>query len=212
MFACGFERERLLRTYRTGSRLPQSWEMGCAGMASFVSQPKCAICNHNIDPMRSYFRASGEFLPPRDRLLRFCNAPMHWECYCEWPERERFARFYVDAWVDANRKNPFWWSVYRDEDVYVSANPQRPIEEASVRLYSVGSDIRIPLPRWPAWLDDVDHVTPNLSDLEREELAKVLPVLREQLPTDHALVDAIDPGEKRSPARKPRVRAASANS
>lgn len=127
---------------------------------------------------------------------------MHWSCYAAWPERPRFARHYVQAWIKANRRNPFWWSVWRDDRVYVSINPQRPVEEASVRLMGVGSDIRVPLTRWAEWLRDPEHVTPGLYAIEREALAEVLPTLRRQFPDDHALVHAIDPDEKRPRARR----------
>lgn len=179
-------------------------------MSGIVPELRCALCQKAIDPMGDFFRASGDFLPPRDPLTKYCNAPMHWGCYVEWSERPRFARHFVDAWVKANRKNPFWWSVHRDEQVYISVNPQKPIEEAAVRLYAVGDDIRVPLPRWSEWLGDLDSVTPGLDELERVEIRKILPMLRERYPTDHALVDAIDPDEKR-PRRRGARRSSTAS-
>jgi hypothetical protein len=168
---------------------------------------KCALCGRRIDPLGEFFRASGTFLPPGDPLSGYCGAPLHWSCYAKWPERPRFARHYVDAWQDANRRNPFWWTVYRDERVYISVNPERPVEEASVRLCIIGSDIRVPLPRWAAWLAEVQDVTPGLRALEREALAEVLPLLRQRFPDDYAVVQAIDPDEKRA-GRAGRRRAA----
>jgi hypothetical protein len=173
-------------------------------MALGGSNVRCALCGKAVDLNSPLFRATGDFLPPRDPLARFCNVPMHWTCYSAWPERPTFARSYVAAWMGANRANPFWWSVYKDERVYVSVNPERPVEEASVRLSAVGTDIRIPLPRWADWLANPQRVTPALSALEVAELAVVLRVLRAHYPDDHALVDAIDPDEKRSrPGRPP---------
>lgn len=171
-------------------------------MSSALPKLKCPICDGSIDPLGDFFRASGDFLPAGDPLTRFCNAPLHWTCYENWPERPRFARHHVDAWVRANRKNPFWWFVHRDDHVYVSANPAQPVVEASVRLYAVGSDIRVPLPRWAEWLADPTRVTPGLQAIEQEALAEVLPTLRARLPDDHAVVDAIDPDEKPPAARK----------
>ena len=126
---------------------------------------------------------------------------MHWACYATWSDRPQFAEKYIAAWVLANQKNPFWWQAYRDAHVYVSVNPQPPVEEASVRLCAVGSDIRVPLPKWPAWLADPRRITPGLCDLEQSTLADVLPTLRERFPDDHALVHAIDPAEKRPAGR-----------
>ena len=129
---------------------------------------------------------------------------MHWACYATWPDRLRLAEQYVAAWVVANQKNPFWWKAYQDERVYVSVNPLQPVEEASVRLCAVGSDIRVPLPKWPKWLAKPAQVTPGLCALEKAALAAVLPTLRARFPDDHALVHAIDPAEKQSAGRRKR--------
>ena len=171
-------------------------------LASPLPKLKCAICGKPIDPQEDFFCASGEFLPSGDPLTKFCNAPLHWSCYADWPERPRFARHHVEAWVEANRQNPFWWAVHQDDEVYVSVNPIDSVEEASVRLYSLGSDIRVPLSRWADWLADVEKVTPDLHSYEKDSLAEVLPTLRARFPDDHAVVDAIDPDEKRQPKRR----------
>lgn len=166
-------------------------------MTSPLPQPHCPLCEQPVDPLGSFFRATGDFLPSGDPLTRYANAPLHWSCYVEWSERPRFARHYVDAWIKANRRNPFWWSVLRNDDIYLSVNPQKPVEEASVRLYALGNDIRVPLPRWPEWVKTPDAVTPQLHEVERRALDEVLPDLAKRFPDDHAVVDAIDPDEKR---------------
>ncbi len=165
-------------------------------MALALPSLRCAICGHAVDPRGAYFRAGGTFLPPGDQLNKPCNAPFHWSCYEGWPERPRFARRHVEAWVKANRLNPFWWSAYLDERVYVSVNPQPPVEEASVRLLAVGSDIRVPLPRWAEWLAAPERVCAGLQPVERAALEEALPTLRQRFPDDHAVVHAIDPNEK----------------
>jgi hypothetical protein len=173
-------------------------------MSVLLPQPRCALCGAPVDMLGGFFRASGKFVAPKDPLAPFCNVPMHLACYAEWPDRPRFAGLYVPAWVAANQKNPFWWKAYQDERVYVSVNPQPPVEEASVRLCAVGSDIRVPLPKWPEWLANAEQVTPGLCKLEKAALAAVLPTLRRRFPDDHALVHAIDPAEKQSARRRKR--------
>ena len=175
---------------------------GCGLMALRLAKLRCALCGGPIDALGDFFRASGDFLSAQDPLIPFCNVPMHWSCYARWPERTRFAALYVQAWVQANHKNPFWWSVYQDQRVYVSVNPERPVEEASVRLCAVGSDIRVPLTKWSAWVADVAQVTPGLRPIEKQALAEVLPSLRAHFPSDHAVVQAIDPSEKRTARRR----------
>ncbi len=171
-------------------------------MTALPPQPNCLLCDRAVNLLQSHFLATGDFLPTDDPLTAFCDAPLHWPCYAKWKERPRFAAHFVDAWVKANRKNPFWWCVHNDEQIYIAINPQKPIEEASIRLRAVGSDIRVPLPRWVDWLANVQKLTPELQDLERDELKRVLPALRERFPDDHALVDAIDPDEKKPRGKK----------
>ena len=156
----------------------------------------CALCGNSIALTETAFEASGDFLPDGDPLTAYANAPIHWACYADWPQRPRFARYHVDAWIKTNRANPFWWFVHGDDQVYISVNPSRPVEEASVRLCEFSSDIRIPLPKWAAWVANPDEVTPGLQPCERAALDKILPLLRERYPDDHSVVDAIDPNEK----------------
>jgi len=170
-------------------------------MPQAVPELKCALCRRPIDALGEFFRVSGDFLSKKDPLAPYCNAAFHWPCYSEWPERIRFAGLYVQAWIVANRKNPFWWSVHQDEHVYVSVNPMPPIEEASVRLMQVGTDVRVPLTKWSEWLAGTDRVTPNLQPLEKAALTVVMSTLRKRFPDDHALVDAIEPKEKEGPRR-----------
>ncbi len=170
---------------------------------SIIPDLRCALCKEHLDPLAPHFRATGSFLPPADPLTPYVNAPLHWSCYARWESRERFAQHFVAAWIKANHRNPFWWKVLQTANVYVCVNPERPIEEASVRLTAVGSDIRVPLTRWAEWLAAPERVTPNLQPLELEHLRDVLPMLRTRFPDDYAVVHAIDPQEKqpRTPER-----------
>jgi hypothetical protein len=174
-------------------------------MTAWLPETKCALCGAHIDLKKPFFRATGAFMPAGDALEPYANAALHWACYSEWPERARFARHHVDAWVKANRRNPFWWCVYLDDRIYVSVNPEAPVEEASVRLFVVGSDIRVPLSKWRQWLEDPNSVSPDLQPIERDALRTILPTLRNRFPDDHALVDAIDPQEKRARSERARV-------
>jgi hypothetical protein len=170
-------------------------------MAALLPELKCGLCGGSIDMLGDFFRASGAFLPTGDPLTPYTNAPLHWTCYAQWPERPRFARMHIDAWSKINRKNPYWWQIHQDDSVYVCVNPSRPVEEASVRLYEVGSDIRVPLAKWATWLREPLQVTPQLHALELEALARVLPSLQARFPDDHSVVDAIDPEEKQAARR-----------
>lgn len=157
---------------------------------------RCALGNEAIATPPGAFMTSGQFLPKNDALQRYCGKPICWPCYERWPERPRFAQAYVGAWVTANRKNPFWWQVHLDDAVYIAVNPQRSIEEASIRLLAVGDDLRVKLPEWKQWLAAPAVASP-ITDFERDALEAVLPDLRARFPDGNALVDAIDPAEKK---------------
>ena len=167
-------------------------------MSMSVPGAKCALSGDPIEPGIPCFSTTGTFLPASDPLHKYCDSPILWEHYAAWPERRRFARAYVEEWIKANRNNPFWWTVHRDEDVYISVNPQRGIEEVSVRLMEVGNDVRVSLSNWPRWLEDPMSVSDHLHEVEIATLRRVLPKLRTAFPTARAIVEAIDPDEKQS--------------
>ncbi len=171
-------------------------------MAVILPGTKCSLSGIEIKPTDAYFSTSGVFLPAKDPLRKFCDTCMLWEHYAQWPPRERFARAYVEEWIKANQRNPFWWTIHLDDNVYISANPQTGIEEISVRLMRTGSDIRIPLDSWSKWVEHPESVTPNLHAAEMEALARSLPTLRDAFPTARAIVQAIDPHEKKTPRRR----------
>ncbi len=160
-------------------------------MASEWPSAVCALSGKTIKPGMPHFKTTGSFLPKSDKLHTYCGQPIDWDAYADWNERPRFARAYVHEWVKSNKRNPFWWTVELNDEVYVSVNPQPGVEEASVRLMNVGTDIRVPLPKWSDWLANPDAVRPSAHTLEREEIERVLPRLREKFPTDLDLVDAI---------------------
>lgn len=151
----------------------------------------CALTDQPLGNGERVFKTSGEFLPKKDPLAKYCGSAMNFDAYADWEHRDQFARAYVDAWIKANKKNPFWWDVYRDNVVYISVNPQTGIEEASVRLFEVGSDLRIPLAKWNSWLSNPESVSGELHPIEKASLAKVLGELGKKFPTAYELVDAI---------------------
>lgn len=156
----------------------------------------CALSAQPLKAGERVFSTSGDFLPKKDPLAQYCGQPMCFDAYAEWEHRAAFARAYVEAWISANKKNPFWWDVHIDKNVYISINPQRGIEEASVRLFDVGSDLRIPLAKWTAWLENPEAVSGKLHAIEKESLAKAIPDLSERFPSAYELVDAISSDER----------------
>jgi hypothetical protein len=62
----------------------------------FLGGSRCPICHDLIREKGSFFSTWGTFLPSSDPLWKYCDAPIHWTCYENWPERHRFAREYVD--------------------------------------------------------------------------------------------------------------------
>jgi hypothetical protein len=184
-------------------------------MALIFPNSTCAICQQPLGSER-IFATSGVFLPANDPLFEFCDAGMHWSCYAKWPHRLRFAKAYVDMWVEMEKQNPYWGRAYLDESVFVTVGPA--VEQASVQLYETGSSCRVPFAEWENWLVELK---PDLEPIEREALERVLPRLRAALPTPQALIEAVDWDSKkrladqmsagRAQAEQKRVREAAAH-
>ena len=151
----------------------------------------CPICGETLDGP-PVFATSGVFLPDGDPLQDCCDAGMHWDCYAAWPHRPRFARAWVEACIAAERLNPYWGRAYLDEAAFVTVNPQPPVEQAAVRLFATGSDLRVPLGDWERWLAGDWEEDEELHPVERAALEDVVPALALFLPTAGEVVAAVN--------------------
>jgi hypothetical protein len=79
-------------------------------MALISKETTCPLCEELISG--PVFSTSGIFFPPTDPLWRYCDAAMHWACYATWEHRERFAREYVQMWIENEKHNPYWARVF----------------------------------------------------------------------------------------------------
>ncbi|MCA9244114.1 MAG: hypothetical protein KDA32_09180 [Phycisphaerales bacterium] len=150
-------------------------------MRSLATATRCPLCDKPVNLLADYFATSGDFLAPDHPLYPYAGAKMHWDCYEPWPCRPELARPFVEAWIKANRANPYWAEAYRDNQVYVSANPMPPIAEVSLRFYETGNDVRVPLDDWPLWIADKDRRA-DLREMDRECLSRSLDRIRAALP------------------------------
>ena len=113
-------------------------------MALFFTGQKCPLCEQPINEGPK-FGTWGVWLPSHDPLLRYCDGVMHWDCYAEWPHRQRFASTYFQFWVNSEEENVFWHRAYLDDDVLVTVNPFEPIRSSWVHLKETGSRIDVKL-------------------------------------------------------------------
>ena len=149
----------------------------------------CPICDELVsDPV---FATSGVFFPPGDPLSRFCDACMHWSCYATWEHRERFARAYVEMWIECEKVNPYWARVLIDDLSFVTINPSPPVMTAHVHLFRTGSRIDIPLDEWQLWMRHEKGPAAR-HPLELSAWDEALRSLREALPTTESLRQAAD--------------------
>jgi hypothetical protein len=159
-------------------------------MALITSSSRCAICGELL--CTKAFRAtSGVFFPPSDPLYRFCDAPLHWDCYEDWPERLRFARQYVNSWVRSEVQDEDWGTALLTDLVYLAVRKKEP-GEVAVWLFETGTRVSVPLSRWSAWLSDIGLTERPLHYLEEVSLRKVLPGLRRQFRTCDTVLAAVD--------------------
>ncbi|MCE7872493.1 hypothetical protein DYH09_19230 [bacterium CPR1] len=137
----------------------------------------CALCGELADS-KEYMATSGVWYEPDHPLWRYCDAPMHWECYERWPEREAFARDYV-AMRCSHQESPYWDTVYEDEQLVLEVSRAR----ALAWLRATGTPVAFSPQSWP-------EPEPGLHRLERAELAKSQ--LADRFPTWEDLLAGVD--------------------
>jgi hypothetical protein len=163
-------------------------------MALFMpGRSKCPICGFVLNDDDERFGTSGVFhVPPG--LLQFCDAVMHWSCYADWPHRPEFAKAYFDFWVGNERHNQYWAKAYLDGRVFVTVNPFLGENgEVELVLAATGSRVRVQIEEWERWLDS--PTTSEGRPLHRlvvEELRAAVPALKVAIPTEDAIVGALD--------------------
>lgn len=158
-------------------------------MAIITANSICALCEGVFEPGKPLFATWGVFPVPAG-LERYCDAPMHWDCYAGWPYRQVFAAAYAQMWIEMAEEHLCWSKVWLDDKVLVTVNPDDPIAEVDVRLLLIGNSIRVKLADWEKWLTEQPHRSDH--PLEAEALAAVLPSLQTNLPTAEVIRSRID--------------------
>ncbi len=64
-------------------------------MALILPNSVCAICGENLD--RPYTATSGVAFAKEHRLYRYCDAPLHNDCFEKWPDRTEFVGGYFQS-------------------------------------------------------------------------------------------------------------------
>jgi hypothetical protein len=155
-------------------------------MALFYGQ-ECPLCGIKMTDSDRLF-ATSHFLGPGD-LWEFSDAVMHWDCYAKWEHRARFGRMYFEAKRQCSGQNSSWGLAHSDDQVLVTANPDKLVAGVYVMLAETGSGFFIALADWEDWLagewfEGCHH------EIERDALAAVIPLLHSRLPTAEAVVAA----------------------
>ncbi|MBI3861184.1 MAG: hypothetical protein HY290_04745 [Planctomycetia bacterium] len=164
-------------------------------MALITNNSCCAICCQQLGTS-PIFGTWGVFLPQDDPLVRFCDAPIHWSCYANWSERERFARAYFAFWIEHEKTNPYWARIFVDDEVFVTIGPA--VSEVSIRLAATGSDIRVPQAEWECWLEGAALDDAELQSMERDAIRAVLPRLKSAIPSIKRAAESVDWNAKHS--------------
>jgi hypothetical protein len=159
-------------------------------MALIFSGSRCAICEEPLGD-RAYLATSGVFFEEDDPLCSFCDAPLHWDCYKDWPERHRFARQYVESHVESLVDNPYWGVALLTDVVALTVRKKEP-GRAEVWLLETGTNVEVALADWSAWLSDLTVGEQGLDRLEVMNVWKALPELRRRFPTAQSLLSAVD--------------------
>ncbi len=137
-------------------------------MALIFPGSRCALCRRTLVPGESFFATSGVAFPPSDPLFPACDAPIHWDCYAEWPERRRFARGYFRSFAS----NPYWVVVLSDDDVEAAIGD----EVIRIHLAEIGGGEHVALGDWDAWIARQPEDGPHA--IYRAAIERVLERLR----------------------------------
>jgi len=164
-------------------------------MALFVEGMECPLCGKPMLSNQAIFGTWGLWLPMDDPLVLFCDACMHWDCYADWPYRPRFAKSYIDFWVEEEKNNPLWSRAFLDEHTFVKVNPHAPFERIWVHLYDTGSRFDVSLDDWELWLSQ--EATETEHPVEAKSLAVAKEILKKSIPTKELLLQAIELDAKR---------------
>ncbi len=159
-------------------------------MALFRNGMSCPICRKPMSSNDPLFSTWGVWLPASDALHGFCDACMHWSCYADWPFRARFARTYVDFWVEHEESDPFWHRVFLDDACLVTVNPELDAGSAWVCLYETGTRVSVGLSEWEQWLAKDRPEGRHLVESDAIDAAKA--ILVRALPTAAAVREGID--------------------
>ena len=137
-------------------------------MALLIDGMKCPICAKPIDINKDeIFATSGVFINTTNSLWKFCDAAMHWDCYEHWPHRQEFAKLYFIAQIETEKQNPFWSKIYLDDDIFISANPDLPVNEVRIVVKATGSDIRVKLNEWDKWIFDQGYIDSDIHQIDK---------------------------------------------
>ena len=161
-------------------------------MALISPNSTCAICAQPLNLEEPIFATWGVFdVPPE--VFRFCDAPLHWDCYAAWPHRAVFAAAYFHMWVGIAAEDCYWSTVWQDEQLLVTVNPDAPVEKVSLVLAATGSRFHIELAAWEDWLAAAPE---GAHPIETAALITALPTLQTELPTREAILRRIDFGAR----------------
>ena len=145
----------------------------------------CSICDQALtEPI---FATTHFVSDPADRMYRYSDSAMHWECYAGWKYQRRFAKLYFEAACQWKVANPYWATVAITHRFLLTANPNLPIPEADLTLLSIGPGFRIPISDWTGWLSG-GWDSYCVHDLQRYALIEIEDELRLAVPNSDDLL------------------------
>jgi hypothetical protein len=141
-------------------------------MPLFFYGQKCPLCGAPMTEEGRIFSTWGVFFPDDDPIWRYCDAPLHWDCYAAWPERARFAGGYFAMWIEGSKHNQCWGTLLLDDDVLVTVNPGTAVGEVCLVLAATGTRYFVKLADWPAFATSGPESFPH--PLEAEAFGAIL--------------------------------------
>src|ERR1044071_1765554 len=138
-------------------------------MARLFETSVCEICKQelNWNDTKSFFSTSGVFIPPTDPLSQYCDAPLHWNCYKNWPDRPRFAIAHFAHLIPLIANFVDWKTGYL-------LNVRKGFDEIQINPIETGISTALPLVSYDEWCTDPTSLEKKLDPFEYETVNRTI--------------------------------------
>ncbi len=115
-------------------------------MAMIAEHSRCTICKELLGH-DDYLITWGCAVDQTHPLWPYCDAPIHWRCYCDWEHRQEFAAANYELQLKTLRNNPYWVALRVESNWFAELMPR----SATLRIHfrRTGTLLEFNPQNWP---------------------------------------------------------------